>query len=254
MIARPPQACCYIRCSHIDSAESGLGLEVQQDQCQRYHAYRLPEIAWGGFFVDEAVSAYKKPVFKRPEGARLNDHLLSGDHVIVAKLDRFVRDPKDFCVTWEHWQSRGIALHIVDLQVDLTTPTGEFMAHIMASCARLFSAQLGVRMKESAAQRKLKGQRWGGSLPIGYKEVTVRARGNKTENLLAPDHEQLAVLEEIERLRDEQGMGWTQIALTLDPQASAWKKGSWNRQRVKRAYEAAKQIRADMAQVACQRS
>ena len=75
-----PTIYTYIRCSHQDSAESGLGLAEQQTSCKCYVAgmfTREPYKDMEGLtvqpdiFVDKAVSAYKRKtrtLVSRPVG------------------------------------------------------------------------------------------------------------------------------------------------------------------------------------------
>ena len=50
---------------------------------ERYYEYLKPthpDLGWGGWFVDEAVSAYKNPLITRKGGAALNCALRLGVH------------------------------------------------------------------------------------------------------------------------------------------------------------------------------
>ena len=53
-----PNAFAYIRVSHPEQVESGLSLEAQEQDCQRYWARLLQpkHIAWAKLIADEAVS------------------------------------------------------------------------------------------------------------------------------------------------------------------------------------------------------
>src|SRR6202051_2945002 len=56
--------------------------------------------------------------------------------IVVAKLDRLSRSLKDFADLMARAQASGWNLVALDLGVDLSTPSGEFMAGVMASAAQ----------------------------------------------------------------------------------------------------------------------
>jgi len=58
-------------------------LEAQEQQCLRFWERQLKPIGvtWADFMADEAVSAFKKPLFRRPKRQRLLQDLHSGDHL-----------------------------------------------------------------------------------------------------------------------------------------------------------------------------
>ena len=132
---RPPAAFGYRRCSHQDSADTRLGLDVQTRAVEAWYQViqaEHPEVAWGQFYEDTAVSAHKKHFFDWPEGRKLNAQLRKGDHVIFAKFDRAFRNLRDCLDTLATWDSRGITVHFADLKVDRSTTLGRFMVQMGA--------------------------------------------------------------------------------------------------------------------------
>lgn len=161
MQERTPVAYGYTRVSTIDQAEFGVSLEVQKDIVLNRFETRLkptiPGITWGGMFADPGVSAYKKRLFLRPEGARLNAHLLPGDHVIFARLDRAFRKGIDFFRSMESWSARGINIHFCNPDVDPTTAAGKLMLGVMAVFAEFESNVNSERTKAGIAKARAKG-------------------------------------------------------------------------------------------------
>lgn len=172
-----PKAHAYIRCSHEDSAESGLGLEAQEENCQRYYHMlkgRHPDLEWAGMVVDAAVSAYRKPLLQREGGARLGLKVRKGDHILFARLDRGFRLVPDFYNTYQMWENMGITIHFVDQQLDLSTAIGKFFAGMMAVIAQWQSDYISERTREGLARSKKRGGPGGSTTPLGKKRVKIQ--------------------------------------------------------------------------------
>lgn len=171
----------YIRCSHIDSAESGLGLMQQEETCRAYFdllRLRVPDcrelLLNQGIFRDVAVSAYqrKSAAFdKRPAGRRLLGEVKPGDHILFARLDRSFRNARE-CRRWiDHWKDTGVRVHFVDLQVDVGTAQGMLIVGIMSYMAEWQSAYISERTREGQRQKILKLGDVYAEPPIGSKKV-----------------------------------------------------------------------------------
>lgn len=159
MIALSRKFYGYARVSSQQQVISGLSLEAQQAQLLAHFTYlkSLPEYAdleWGGVFVDEAESAFKRPMFSRKHGSKIAMAAKAGDIVAVTKLDRAFRSVKDFVLVSELLATRGISLRLLDVGLDMATPIGRCTATILASFAELESAFKGERQK-AANQAKI---------------------------------------------------------------------------------------------------
>ncbi|MCI0463558.1 MAG: recombinase family protein [Gemmataceae bacterium] len=168
---RKPVAYGYVRVSTERQAREGLSLEEQQERIQRHYEYRLKDThQWGGFFID-AASASKKPFNRRPAGMKVCAAAESGDAIIITKLDRAFRNMRDLLDTTEAWQKRGVAAHLLDLEVDTTSPTGKLLMHMLCAIAQFESERRGERVRESYALRRTKGilTMRGNKAPYGFK-------------------------------------------------------------------------------------
>lgn len=170
----------YIRCSHVTSSVSGLGMEAQEKACRAYieylkakREYAGAEIA--GVYVDSAVSAYSVTLMKRPQGSKLWSELQRGDHVVFARLDRGFRWVPDFYETYQLWQDRGITLHFADMAIDMSTSHGKMFAGFMAVIAEWQSNYISERTKEGLAMSNCPKRP---TAPWGYK-VKRDKRHNK---------------------------------------------------------------------------
>jgi len=155
----------YLRCSHADSEQSGLGLAAQQDRVRAYYdllkmrlAQQGVELEWGGLLIDKVVSAWNKPLLKRPQGIELHRLLEAGDHVLFARLDRGFRNVKDFCTVVPFWAERGVVCHFVDQMLDMSTANGRFMAQVLAAIAEWESSIKSERIREALKAASVRGR------------------------------------------------------------------------------------------------
>lgn len=85
----------------------------------------------------------------RPAGSRIHALAQPGDHVVVCYLDRIARSTLEFARIVEYWSSRGINLHFVNEQINLSTAAGKFQANIRAAVAQFQSDLISERTKEA---------------------------------------------------------------------------------------------------------
>lgn len=101
--------------------------------------------------------------------------------IVVAKLDRLSRSLVDFAAVVQDAQAHGYNVVAVDLGVDLSTPSGEFLAHVMASAAQWERRIIGERTRDALAARKAAGVKLGrpprGPDPIAIRISNMRAKG-----------------------------------------------------------------------------
>lgn len=141
----------YVRCSHLDSVETGNGLAWQRkvtatrrDKILKDH----PGMTDGGVFEDDAVSAYKHRFARRPQGGKLDEILQAGDHVIFACLDRAFRSVRDMAETLPKWQDRGVTIHFVREGLNGDNPQTRAAIAVLTAFAELEPAIVSARTKE----------------------------------------------------------------------------------------------------------
>lgn len=162
-----PRVFAYARASTKKQVESP---ETQKDTMKKYAQFHgLGDVT---FFTDPAKSG-KVPWQEREAGAELFRRLRRGDHVIVAKLDRAFRRLADCVSVLETFERMGVKLHVCNLMggaIDLSSPMGKFIIHVLAAFAELERAFISERTKDGLAKRKDKrvahtrfagyGRRW----------------------------------------------------------------------------------------------
>ena len=162
----------YVRVSTEEQAASGLGLDAQRDTIQRECERR----GWTLLRIEEDVLSGKST--KSREGLnRALDACRSGEAagVVAAKLDRLTRSVKDFAGILEDATRHGYNVVAIDMGVDLSTPSGEFLASVMAAAAQWERKIIGERTKAALAAKRVREPGWKPGRPSGVDPV-VRAR------------------------------------------------------------------------------
>jgi DNA invertase Pin-like site-specific DNA recombinase len=229
-----PLAYGYTRVSTQDQADTGLSLEAQKQEIERYYHYLLAPkgMAWGGLFVDPAVSG--NTLFgERDAGGRLNTTLEQGDHVIMAKLDRGFRRTDDCCNVVNQWKARGITLHIRDLNLDTSTPTGDMVIKILSIVAEWERRRIGERTAAAVRMARQNGKAANGFAGYGFRWV-----GAKGQKRRVVDGEERATMRRIVKSRCE-GCSWEAIYFEFLQLGIKTKEGKeWSVSRIYRAFQA----------------
>ena len=151
------------------STLNGQHPEMQMDELREYAARRGWLIA--GEYVDEGVSGSKE---SRPALNRLlaDARQRKLDAVLVWKLDRFGRSLKHLVNTLADLEALGVAFVSVRDNIDLTTPSGRLMLHLVAAMAEFERALIQERVRAGLQNAKRKGKRLG-RRPVAVDAGTV---------------------------------------------------------------------------------
>jgi site-specific DNA recombinase len=144
----------YTRLSTEDVHDATVRQEVA---CRSYADARNWDVV--ATLSDLDVSAYQ-PRARRPgfEALIAEAAARSADGVLVWKLDRLVRRPKDFERLWEVAERRGVLIASVTEPVDSSSPIGLAMLRILVALAGLESATTGIRVRASKRQAAEEGR------------------------------------------------------------------------------------------------
>ena len=148
----------YARVSTAEQADSGLGLEAQRhairSECERRE--------WELLGIEEDAG-WSGKVTSRPGLQRALTACKGGraDGLVVAKLDRLSRSMQHAAALLAEAEREGWALVALDLGVDLSTPSGEVMAHVLAAIAQFERRLIGQRTKDALAVKRAQGVRLG---------------------------------------------------------------------------------------------
>jgi DNA invertase Pin-like site-specific DNA recombinase len=149
----------YARVSTEEQAESGAGILAQLTVIEG----EVERRGWDLIRVDVENAVSGKRMSNRPGLAQALASLTNGhaDVLIVAKLDRLSRSMLDFCLLLDQARREGWSLVILDLGIDLTTASGEVMAHVAAAFAQFERRLIGQRTRDALAEKRKAGVRLG---------------------------------------------------------------------------------------------
>lgn len=200
-----PVARCYVRVStdrqenSLDSQRSrfldagkGLGLPIEM-------------------YVDEDVSARSTPLHMRPEGKRLCEDLQPGDHVFFTSIDRGFRRAAECIGRFQTWWELGITAHLLNMNVDMSTPYGRAILGYMAVGAELESDLHSARKKEIYAHKAKSGKPYALTRPYGW-IVTRDSKGRLKGWAPCPEERETAKL--VAEMR-ENGFSWPEICFNF---------------------------------------
>ncbi len=193
----------YLRVSTDEQAASGLGLEAQEAACREYAASKGWEVV--SVYRDEGVSG-STPADKRPGLMAALAGLKRGGVLLAAKRDRLARSVGVAAVI-EMMARRSGASVVTPDAPDADDPFAAAMRGMMDVPAELERAMIAHRTRLALAAKRARGEKTGGSMPIG---CDVDSAG-----LLVPgDAAELEALSIIRELRAD-GMSIRAIAAEL---------------------------------------
>ena len=88
----------------------------------------------------------------------LIETLRDGDTLVVTKLDRLARSVMNLWEIIGKLQGKGVALRIVNLGIDSSTPTGKLMLNVMGGVAQFEREMMLERQREGIAKAKAEGK------------------------------------------------------------------------------------------------
>lgn len=156
----------YARTSTTDQK---AGLESQLRDLQSVGCHKV---------FSEEVSSVDKA--KRVELDRALEYVRAGDTLIVTKLDRLARSVADLVKITERLDEKGVALRILAMSLDTSTPTGKLMLNLLGSIAQFERELMLERQREGIAKAKADGK-YTGRKPISEAKAdeVLRLRADK---------------------------------------------------------------------------
>lgn len=167
------------------STMNGQDPEMQLAELREYACQRGWKVV--AEYVDRGVSGARE---SRPQLNRLTTdaHSRSFDAVLCWKLDRFARSLKHLVVAIEDLAAYGVAFVCLRDNLDLSTPSGRLMLHIIGAMAEFERSLIQERVRAGLRNARSKGKRLGRppaqidwkkvqdlrSLGLGWKKVAAR--------------------------------------------------------------------------------
>lgn len=165
----PGRIFIYLRVSHRESAQSGLGLMAQLANARAYAEALIaanPQLYIAEVYTDPAQSAWKHNLNRRPAGHSLCEVIGSGDHVVFATLDRGFRSVRDLANTLPDWTARGITAHFAGEGINMADAGGRLLAHSIVQFAEYEAEITSARTREARAVMVAQGKFVGGRDPV----------------------------------------------------------------------------------------
>jgi DNA invertase Pin-like site-specific DNA recombinase len=152
-----PLALLYVRVSTSEQVEEGASLDAQMvtlEQAAKADGFALEVVR------EEGRSAKN---LRRPELQAAFARLDSGEAaaLYVTRLDRLSRSVADFASVIDRAKRMGWRVRILDVGVDTSSPSGEFLVNVLAAAAQYERRIIGARTRDGMAQRKREGKHVG---------------------------------------------------------------------------------------------
>jgi DNA invertase Pin-like site-specific DNA recombinase len=145
----------YTRVSTREQADTGHGIDAQRTELRRQAELRGWQIvAW---CEDLRVSG--KDMKQRDQLAEAVRLVECGEAeaLVATKIDRVSRSVADFATLVCRANTRGWALVVLDIGLDLTTPMGKFTANVLCAAAELERDMISQRTRDGLAAARAKG-------------------------------------------------------------------------------------------------
>jgi DNA invertase Pin-like site-specific DNA recombinase len=119
-------------------------------------------------FKDDGISgATTKP----PALLRCLKKLEHGDTLIVWKLDRLGRSPRDLITMLDDLKDRGVKFHSLTEAIDTTTPTGRAMWQMIGILAELERSLISERTRAGVKDAKRRGVKFGRKPKLSVQQI-----------------------------------------------------------------------------------
>lgn len=127
----------------------------------------------------EAVREQVSSVAPRRQLEAALEFARQGDTLVVTKLDRLARSVTHLGKIIEALEAKGVALRIVNLDVDTSTPTGRLMLNVLAGVAQFEREMMLERQREGIAKAKAEGAYKGRKPTARAKSEEIKALAEK---------------------------------------------------------------------------
>lgn len=152
---KPNRAAIYAR---VSTSNHGQDVGMQTRELRQFAEARGWQVT--GEYLDEGISGAKD---SRPELNRLMNDARQRklDAILVWKLDRFGRSLKHLVTAIADLESLGVAFVALKDNLDLSTPSGRLMFHVIGAMAEFERALIQERVKSGIKNARAKGTRLG---------------------------------------------------------------------------------------------
>ena len=115
---------------------------------------------------------------ERPKLKEAIKFMRKGDTLVVAKLDRLARSVSNYAEIEKDLAKKGVALRVLNLGVDTSTPTGRLIHNTLIGIAQFEREMMLERQREGVAKAKREGKYMG-------RKPTAREKASEVKALAA---------------------------------------------------------------------
>ena len=145
--------------ARTSTAEQEAGLEAQLRDLKSAGAEKI--------FSEQASS-----MAARAQLTAALDFVREGDVFVITKLDRLARSMGDLMDITRRLEAKGVALRILAMNLDTSTPTGKLMMNVLGSVAQFERELMLERQREGIARAKAAGKYRG--RPVTTDQAKIR--------------------------------------------------------------------------------
>ncbi|MBT8145405.1 MAG: recombinase family protein [Gammaproteobacteria bacterium] len=171
----------YCRFSELEHEENPKTLDtLLEREMLTIRAYCLQQQWFSSEAVKDIDISWNVDFAQRDNAAHLLGVLKPGDTIVTSCLERIFSSCHDAVATIEQLKRKGVALHVAQLEGDVTNP--EFMVNferVGRMFSRLEKRRSAERIKRVKQKQRSKGRYLGGSRPFGY---MIHENGRLIEN------------------------------------------------------------------------
>lgn len=188
MTTNQSKALLYVRVSTKKQQVFGVSLEAQERTL-----IAEAELRGMPYEVINEGGKSGKSLRSRPQLVKALERLDKGEasHLIVVAYDRLARSLIDFMQLQERARRKGWALVGLDLDIDTSTPEGQFVANMYANFAQLERERTSRKTKEALAELKKQGRKLGRPSTLSRETLVLIKTYKAHSNTLLEVAEQL---------------------------------------------------------------
>ena len=143
-----------------------MGFLLKPQESKICHEAMTRNIFIKKFYIDKGISGGS--LEKRLALEKMRQEYLQGEWIISCSVSRLSRNTKDLLSLAEEVETRKSHLLIIDLNMDITSPSGKLILTLMASQAQFEREQTSERVK-GVLQHLKKNGRLRTKAPFGWK-------------------------------------------------------------------------------------
>jgi DNA invertase Pin-like site-specific DNA recombinase len=143
---------------YLRVSDRGQSVASQKPDLERWAAAQEEPIVW---YRD----TFTGRTMDRPGWKKLEAAMRAGkvSRIVVWRLDRLGRTTKGLSALFQELLDRKVGLVSMREGLDISTPAGRLMAHVLASVAQYETEVRGERVRAGQDRARADGKKWGGS-------------------------------------------------------------------------------------------